>query len=157
MGKYKELTGKTRVGTFLKTVAPEVLELAANITGIDALEKVGDFIEGSDKLDEKIKAEALRLLELDIQDRDSARKMQIAALGQDDKFSKRFVYYMAAFWSVASVVFFYFAAFTEVKNERIVDTILGFVLGSIVATIINFFYGSSQGSKVKDDILSKIS
>jgi hypothetical protein len=35
-------------------------------------------------------------------------------------------------------------------SVRFVDTILGFLLGTVVATIIQFFLGSSVGSKTKD-------
>lgn len=151
MGKFKVETGKTRVGAFLKDIAPHVLDVAASLTGIDALDKIGHALIKDDKLTAVDKQQALSLLEMDRLDRENARGMQISALNQDDKFSKRFIYYLAAFWSLASVSFFFIAGFTEIKNERIVDTILGFVLGSIVATMINFFFGSSQGSKDKTE------
>ena len=78
-----------------------------------------------------------------------ARAMQVAALGQDDKFSKRFVYYLAAFWSVGAAVYIGFVTFGTIPaaNVRFADTILGFLLGTVVATILNFFLGSSEGSK----------
>jgi hypothetical protein len=37
---------------------------------------------------------------------------------------------------------------------RFADTILGFLLGTVVATIINFFLGSSAGSKEKTETLA---
>ena len=73
----------------------------------------------------------------------SARDMQKAALSQDDRFSKRFVYYLAAFWSISGVAFVFLATFAEVVNDRIADTVLGFLMGTIVGTIINYFYGSA--------------
>ena len=156
MGKYKETHGKTRVGEFLKTikgVAPDLIKLAGDITGVEALENLGKVLKSSDEIPELDKIKALDLLEADIDDRKNARAMQIAALNQKDRFSKRFIYYLAAFWSLAAVTFFFIAGFTTIKNERIVDTILGFVLGTIVSTIITFFYGSSQGSKDKTERL----
>jgi ABC-type nitrate/sulfonate/bicarbonate transport system permease component len=36
------------------------------------------------------------------------------------------------------------------KNLRFVDTILGFMLGTVVATVLNFWLGSSAGSRAKD-------
>ena len=73
----------------------------------------------------------------------SARDMQKAALSQDDRFSKRFVYYLAGFWSISGVAFVFLATFSEVVNDRIADTVLGFLMGTIVGTIINYFYGSA--------------
>ena len=84
-----------------------------------------------------------RLLSLANQDRASARDLQKTALTQGDLFSKRFVYYLAALWSIAGITYVFLATFTHVINERIADTILGFLMGTIVSTIINYFYGSA--------------
>ena len=85
-----------------------------------------------------------------------ARAMQIAALNQDDKFSKRFVMYLATFWSVTAVVYIFLITFTFIPemNIRFADTILGFLLGTVVATILNFFLGSSASSKEKTEVLA---
>jgi hypothetical protein len=85
-----------------------------------------------------------------------ARAMQVAALQQDDKFSKRFVLYLATFWSLTAVVYIFLITFTNIPelNIRFADTILGFLLGTVVATILNFFLGSSAGSKEKTEALT---
>jgi hypothetical protein len=87
-----------------------------------------------------------------------ARAMQIAALAQDDLFSKRFVMYLAIFWSVTAVTYIFFITFGSIPadNIRFADTILGFLLGTVVATIINFFLGSSAGSKEKTEALAEM-
>ncbi len=36
-------------------------------------------------------------------------------------------------------------------NVRYADTALGFLLGTVVATIVQFAYGSSLGSRMKDE------
>lgn len=154
MGDYKDKNGTTRVGDFLRNIkglAPDVLELAGNITGVEALEKLGDKIRGDKTLTEEQKATALDLLKHDLENTKDARNMQIEALRQDDIFSKRFVYYLASFWSFVSALYIFLATFTTIVNERISDTILGFLLGTIIATIINFFFGSSQSSKNKTE------
>ena len=75
----------------------------------------------------------------------NTRNMQIENLKQDDKFSKRFVYYFAIFWSTFSVIYLTGITFAEIPKEniRFADTIVGFLLGTIVATLIGFFYGNS--------------
>jgi hypothetical protein len=84
-----------------------------------------------------------------------ARAMQVAALNQDDTFSKRFVMYLATFWSIMAVIYIFLITFTNIPetNVRFADTILGFLLGTVVATILNFFLGSSAGSKAKQEVI----
>lgn len=84
-----------------------------------------------------------------------ARAMQVAALGQDDKFSKRFVYMFAAGWSIVAIVYIFMITFMSIPaaNVRFADTVLGFLLGTIVATIINYFYGSSKSSADKNEVM----
>jgi hypothetical protein len=98
------------------------------------------------------------LIEQDNKNTDSARVMQGAALGQEDKFSKRFIYYFASFWSLCAALYIGFITFGAIpeSNIRFADTILGFILGTVIATILNFFFGSSSGSKVKTEIMGKL-
>lgn len=51
-----------------------------------------------------------------------------------------------------SAFFIYKAAFTPVEtlNKEIVNTVIGFILGTAVTTIIAFYFGSSQSSQNKD-------
>jgi hypothetical protein len=94
---------------------------------------------------------------LDMENTNSARDMQKSALDQPDNFSKRYIYHLATLWSVFSMLFISAIAFIPIpmENVRIVDTILGFMLGTIISAIINFFFGSSHSSKEKDGTISK--
>jgi hypothetical protein len=109
--------------------------------------------------DNRIDAELEKAYLQDVQD---ARGLQKAALAQDDLFSKRFIYYLAIFWSIAAAVYIGFITFGYIPeaNVRFADTILGFLLGTLIATILNFFYGSSRGSsstrQVLEDVVSKV-
>jgi hypothetical protein len=69
-----------------------------------------------------------------------------------DAWAQRFPILLASYWSVVATVYIGLITFTTIPapNLRFADTILGFVLGTVVATIINFFLGSSAGSKEKD-------
>ena len=93
-----------------------------------------------------------------LEDKQSARNMQIAALQQNDIFSKRFIYYFAIGWSLASAS--YIAAITfgniPADNIRFADTILGFLLGTLISTIVQFFYGSSSSSRNKDESIKSM-
>lgn len=88
----------------------------------------------------------------------SARNMQVEALKQDDLFSKRYVYYLASFWSVVAMVYIFMITFMTIPeaNVRFADTVLGFLLGTIIATVIQYFLGSSKGSADKTAQLSSL-
>lgn len=107
---------------------------------------------------QKIRQEAVKheefLIEQANKNTADARDMQKIALQQDDKFSKQFVYWFAAGWSMFAAMYITLITFMTVSNDRVADTILGFLLGTIIATIINFFYGSSADSKKKTDVMA---
>ncbi len=75
--------------------------------------------------------------------------MQVAALQQDDKASKRFVYVFAAAWSLFAMLFIGGITFVGVPEDsvRFADTVLGFLLGTLIAAIIQFFFGSSSSDQ----------
>lgn len=88
-------------------------------------------------------------------DTQSARTMQIGALAQSDLFAKRFIYYFAIGWTLLAAAFIGAITFTTIPpdNVRFADTILGFLLGTVVSQMIQFFYGSSQSSQAKDETI----
>ena len=93
-----------------------------------------------------------------LQDTQSVRTLQVAALNQNDVFSKRFVYYYATYWSVAACIYIGFITFGNIPeaNIRFADTILGFILGTVIAQIANFFFGSSSSSQSKDRLIKSV-
>lgn len=92
-----------------------------------------------------------------LNDVSNARAMQMSALNQTDIWSKRFVYLFASVWSLFACGYIAAITFYPIPTDsvRFADTILGFLLGTVIATILNFFFGSSIGSKQKTDIMSK--
>ena len=148
MGNYKEKKGKTRVGAFLQDFAPHILDVVGDVLPSNgALGIVKNLIEKDDKMSAIDKEDALEVIRLDLEDVKSARDMQKAALQQKDMFSKRFVYYLSVFWSVIGAAYFFMATFVPVTNDKNSDIILGFLLGSVVGVMMNFFYGDSHKSK----------
>lgn len=92
-----------------------------------------------------------------LKDTQDARAMQIEALRQQDIFSKRFIYWFAIGWSVFAGIYIFTISMIQVPKDslRFVDTVLGFLLGTVVSTILNFFFGTSRSSKAKDDTLAE--
>jgi hypothetical protein len=153
----------------LPLLAPLLATLASNGLGMvaDAVTKKGkEFVEeklGIDLTQDpspdtvanwKVAAQQheRELLQMAYGDTANARNMQVEALRQDDLFAKRFIYVFATFWSIFAAGYIGFITFGTIPedNQRFADTILGFLLGTVVATILQFFFGSSMGSKEKD-------
>lgn len=88
----------------------------------------------------------------------SARAMQVEALKQDDTFSKRFVYWFIAGWSIFAMAFMVAVVFTELPhgNEQYAHTILGFLLATIVGTMFAYLLGTSRQSTLKDTTISAL-
>lgn len=109
-----------------------------------AAEKIGDAIDKNTTTTEEKQ-------QLANENTANARELQKVAYQQQDSFTKRAIYYLAYFWSLSAVLYIFFVSFFEIpeNNQRLVDTITGFLLGTIIAAIINFFFGSSHGSQAK--------
>lgn len=92
-----------------------------------------------------------------LKDKQDARAMNIVTSQSEDKFVRRFIYYLAIFWSVCAATYIGFITFGYIpeENVRFADTILGFLLGTVIASILGFFYGSSKGSHDKTEALAK--
>ena len=92
------------------------------------------------------------MAEMDLKNMEGARNMQLKAMESDDPLVRRFVYYFVSFWSVLSAVYIGCITFAYIPedNVRFADTILGFVLGTMVASMFQFLLGSSLGSRAKD-------
>jgi hypothetical protein len=154
--------------TLLKGIAPAVATAVAGPLGglaitaladkfgvADDVKAVTTAILGDPDAAQKLAELDLRQFELENADRANARHMQETALNDDDKFAKHFIYWFAWFWSVGSMAYFFAITFGQVppSGKDFGNIILGFLLGTAVATIISFFYGSSKSSKDKTDAM----
>jgi hypothetical protein len=129
--------------------------------GIDAVQdKLGIELkpegQATPEYNEKLKAEAMKheefMAELDLKNMEGARNMQLAAMQSEDPLVRRFVYFFISFWSILSAAYIGCITFVDIPDEnvRFADTILGFVLGTMVAGMFQFLLGSSLGSRNKD-------
>jgi hypothetical protein len=94
-------------------------------------------------------------LKIYFKDTESARGMQGEALKQTDIFAKRFIYYYASALSFLTILYIFLVTFIDLPagNRRLADTILGFLLGQVLATVIQFFFGTNAGSLAKNKLL----
>lgn len=140
-------------------VAGKVLDAAQVITGARSADDIAAVVASDSaaaaQLRERLLAMADGEAEREAADRANARAMQQAALAQEDLFSKRFIYLFAAAWSVFAMGYLLLITLVDIPegNQRFADTILGFLLGTIIAAIVQFFFGSSRSSQSKDSTL----
>jgi len=141
----------------LPKVADAVME-----KGVDYVQqKLGVELKPEGQMDAadvaKLKEAAMKheefMAEIDLKNMQGARDMQLKAMESDDPLVRRFVYYFIGFWSILSATYIGFITFGAIPadNIRFADTILGFVLGTMVASMFQFLLGSSIGSRKKDE------
>jgi len=156
MGDYKDKHGKTRVGNFLQKVAPHILDSVGGfLPDNGALGIVKNIIEKDDKISDIDKAEALNLIEIDLKDMEGARDMYKSTDHKTaDDIAKRVINYNL--WVVMLAVIIEIFSVMYIDDKVLIAIISG-AIGSITTAllqerqqIINFFFGSSRGSKEKD-------
>jgi len=152
---------ETKVGTWLKDKAPKVLDIVSDLTGIEALDRVGDLIKGeSMSLQDKLEFERLlsdermEVMRLEVERIKNAQDREVGvvqATGKPDYFQ----------WAVGGVGLGIFSIivvnglFYDIVNEKVYFHLLGIVEG-IVLGIFGYYFGSSLGSKNKDNHLKNI-
>jgi hypothetical protein len=151
--------------SLLKNVAPQLASVVAGPMGGIAVKMIAEKLgvepsetSVADYLTHHPEA-AAKLAEIDLEkikaahaNTADARAMQVAAINSGDKFVARFVPILSSFWSIVATVYIFVITLVPIPeaNQRFADTVLGFMLATVVATILNFFLGSSDGSKKKD-------
>lgn len=97
--------------------------------------------EQEQQLQEAVRLHARELLKMANADRADAR-----ASMNTSNINRYFVHGLTAFWSLTASLLIFSLVFFDIpeSNVRFADTIIGFVLGTIIATMMGFYYGSSS-------------
>jgi len=71
--------------------------------------------------------------------------------------TKHFTLWMATYWSLFSSGYIVAITFANVPaaNQRFADTILGFLLGMAISSIIQYFFGTTLSSGQKNITINK--
>ena len=104
----------------------------------------------ANELQMKVMGEVSRIIELENADRDSARKREMSVKDWTP----------TAFGAVMilgffSVVWYMLIEVIPEANQRILDMLLGSLMGS-VTSIVAYYFGSSAGSAAKHSLLEKL-
>jgi|TARA_R110002050_G_scaffold217838_2_gene353830 hypothetical protein len=143
-GKYKDKHGTTRVGDALrflakqgKQFAPELLELAGNLTGIKALEKLGDAISGDKALSQEDKDLLIQELQYDMQLETEITKRWEADLHSDSFMSKNIRPYTLAFLLICMFVFIMLDS--SLEGFKIASEWIGLLKGLLMTAVGGYF------------------
>lgn len=152
--KNQKKFSETKIGEFIQKTAPDILEVIGTsfppASIISELLKLKGIINSSnsDTISKLLSYYQLYELNEYNENTKDARDMQKTALQQDDKFSKRFIYYLAAFATFISFIYIFAITFFAVPTEsqRFSDTTLGVIIAGVLSVIFNYFFGSSLKS-----------
>lgn len=142
----------------------------------EIIKPIGDIIDNvTTNKEEKAKAQAeiekiltdklTRMEELSnevlvayLKDISDARSMQQAAIKSDDKFVRRFIYFLAIFVIVAAFGMMTMILLNQLPegSKEFAYLIMGNLTGALT-TILAFFFGSTRGSEVKNETIRNLS
>ena len=154
-GKYKDKNGTTRVGDALrflakqgKAFAPELLELAANVTGVKALDKLGDAIRGDKALTPQDKDLLLAELNKDIAIEQEITKRWEADANSDNYASKNIRPFTLAFLLFCMFVFIMLDS--ALDGFKIAPEWIGLLKGLLMTAVGGYFVirGAEKITKV---------
>ena len=166
--KDKKPFKDSKLFSVIKKVAPNVLDSATDLmaTAVPALSPLNDIIDraigvASDNGDEDAvyeilaaKEDYLKELDMYYADLKSARNMyQSTDHEQADKIADNVIKYNLFIVMLMVVIQCLVIMFVDGKVAAVITGIVGTVTGALLQernTVINFFFGSSKGSKDKD-------
>ena len=150
---YKEKNGTTRVGDTLRwlveqgrEVAPELLEIAGSLTGVNALSALGDKISGSNQLSETDKKMLLAQIEMDKEDMVNISNRWKYDMQSDSFLSKNIRPICLGFLTLAMTLFIIFDSSNINFN---IDPVWVDLLKTLLVTVYLAYFGSRGVEKFK--------
>jgi hypothetical protein len=149
---YKEKNGTTRVGDALrwlvkqgKDVAPELLAVAGNITGIDQLKVLADKIKGNKELSEIDKQMLLEELKYDMIEMQETTKRWSADMNSDSWLSKNVRPLSLAFLTIT--LFIYIILDSSLDGFKIDSNWID-LLSSLLLLVYGGYFGMRSAEKI---------
>jgi len=129
-----------------KTFAPEILEIAGNITGIEALEKLSDKIKGDEGISPVDKELLLQELAYDMQLETEITKRWQADLHSDSWASKNIRPYTLAFLLITMFLFVILDSVNAIDFD--IDTEWIGLLKGLLMTAVGGYFVVRSGEKI---------
>ncbi|WP_108945611.1 hypothetical protein [Shewanella halifaxensis] len=152
--KVANLTGLTDfIGNLFggdkgEAVANKVVDIALAATGATTPEQALNDIENNAEAYSAVKAALLahekELTAMAHADTVNARELQATTLKSKDWLARNFIYLFSLLSFIGTGTYLACITFFTIPEQsvRFADTILGFLLGTVIAAIFNFFYGT---------------
>jgi hypothetical protein len=152
MGDYKKKNGTTRVGDALrwlikqgKEVAPDILNVASSITGIEQLKDLASKIEGNTQLSETDKQLLLEELRYDMIEMQESTKRWEADMNSDSWLSKNIRPLSLAFLTLTLFIYIILDSSLEVFkiSPEWID-----LLSSLLLLVYGGYFGARSAEKI---------
>ena len=152
MPDYKDKNGTTRVGDALrwlvkqgKEVAPEILKIAGNVTGIEALEQLADKISTNKTLSEIDKQMLLEELRFDMIEMQEVTKRWQYDMNSDSWLSKNIRPLSLAFLTIS--LFLYIILDSCLNGFKIAKEWIN-LLSSLLLLVYGGYFGARSMEKI---------
>jgi len=152
MPRYKDKNGTTRVGDALrwlvkqgKSIAPDILDVAGSITGIDSLKQLADKIEGSTQLSETDKELLLEELRYDMLEMEETTKRWISDNQTDSYLTRNIRPLTLAF--LTATLFIYIILDSSIQGFKIDPNWID-LLSSLLLLVYGGYFGMRSAEKI---------
>ena len=152
MGDYKDKKGTTRIGDALrwlvkqgKNVAPEILSIAGNISGIKSLESLANSIKNDNSFDPKDKELLLRELEIDMLEMNEVSKRWESDNQTDSFLTQNIRPLTLAFLTLT--LFIYIILDSSLDSFKIGDKWID-LLSSLLLLVYGGYFGARSAEKI---------
>lgn len=154
-----------KLAEFIENKAPNILNAIGGVLPEKgALGIVKNLITSDSSLSSEDKAEAAKLLldaqELELQDMANARSREVAIVTSEHApLLNKIIQPVLALMILGSCfLFWYFMLFTDIPKDK--EVMIAGVTGSLTTLsmgVVGYYFGSSTGSKAKQDMIDKMS
>ena len=152
MPRYKDKNGTTRVGDALrwlvkqgKSIAPDILDVAGSITGIDSLKQLADKIEGSTQLSETDKELLLEELRYDMLEMEETTKRWVSDNQTDSYLTRNIRPLTLAF--LTATLFIYIILDSSLEGFKIDPNWID-LLSSLLLLVYGGYFGMRSAEKI---------
>jgi len=149
---YKDRNGTTRVGDALrwlfkqgKNIAPEILTIAGNVTGIDSLKLLANKIKNDDNIEPKDKELLLKELEFDLIEMNEVTKRWESDNKTDSFLTQNIRPLTLAFLTLT--LFIYIVLDSSLTSFKISDKWID-LLSSLLLLVYGGYFGARSAEKI---------